>query len=112
MSNLAWFGEGAAIHQHRNISRMRSLELDRPMLRATNTGATVHINRYGRVMAELATGQRGVLDTQVQGNDGLTFFASWAGVYGQKPLWLVAFLLLLCAQLAAKVSIHLKNKIA
>ena len=104
MSNLAWFGEGAAIHQHRNISRMRSLELDRPMLRATNTGATVHINRYGRVVAELATGQRGVLDAQVQGNDGITFFASWAGVWGQKPLWLVAFLLLACGQLAAKVA--------
>ena len=104
MSNLAWFGEGAAIQQHRNISRMRSLELDRPMLRATNTGSTVHINRYGRVVAELATGQRGVLDAQVQGNDGITFFASWAGVWGQKPLWLVAFLLLACAQLAAKVA--------
>ena len=112
MSNLAWFGEGAAMQQHRNISRMRSLELDRPMLRATNTGATVHIDRQGRVVAELARAQRGVLETQVQGNDGITFFAWWAGTWGQRPLWAVAFLLLLCTLLAAKIRFQWENKLA
>ena len=41
ISNIGWFGDTIAIDQHRNISRLRSLEFQRPMLRATNTGATV-----------------------------------------------------------------------
>ena len=39
LSNIGWFGETIAVGQHLQISRLRSLELQRPMLRATNTGA-------------------------------------------------------------------------
>ena len=37
LSNIGWFGETIAVDQHLQISRMRALELQRPMLRATNT---------------------------------------------------------------------------
>ena len=33
-----------AIDQHLSISRMRALEFERPMVRATNTGATAIID--------------------------------------------------------------------
>ena len=33
VSNLAWYGESVAIPQHLQISRMRTLETGRPMLR-------------------------------------------------------------------------------
>ena len=33
VSNLAWFGEGLAIHQHLSIARMRALEFGLPVLR-------------------------------------------------------------------------------
>jgi apolipoprotein N-acyltransferase len=39
-SNIGWFGNTVAIDQHLQISRMRALEFERPMVRATNTGAT------------------------------------------------------------------------
>jgi apolipoprotein N-acyltransferase len=38
VSNIGWFGDSVAIDQHLQISRMRALEFERPMLRATNTG--------------------------------------------------------------------------
>ena len=94
VSNLAWFGHGVVLDQHRHIARMRSLELDRPTLRATNTGITALIDRHGRVLAELPHATQGVLRVQVRGNDGLSFFALWAGKYGQLPLWGVAFVLI------------------
>ena len=94
ISNLAWFGTGTVLDQHRHIARMRSLELDRPTLRATNTGVTALIDRHARVVAELPRATTGVLRVQVRGNDGLTFFAIWAGKYGQLPLWTVAFVLI------------------
>jgi apolipoprotein N-acyltransferase len=73
---------------------MRSLELDRPSLRATNTGVTALIDRYGRVQAELPRASQGVLRVQVRGNEGQTVFVRWAGKYGQLPLWAVAFALI------------------
>ena len=72
MSNLAWYGESVAIPQHLQISRMRALETGRPMLRATNSGATAVIDAHGTVTALLAPYTRGVLAASVQGMEGRT----------------------------------------
>ena len=86
LSNIGWFGDTVAIPQHLAISRMRSLEFQRPMLRATNTGATAVIDHRGRVQAELAPFTRGVLGANVQGRHGNTPFARWAAAAGLWPL--------------------------
>lgn len=72
MSNIAWFGDTIALPQHLQISQMRALETGRPMLRATNTGATVVIDPKGRVRAALPPFTRGTLATTVQGYSGWT----------------------------------------
>ncbi|NHZ32029.1 apolipoprotein N-acyltransferase [Massilia rubra] len=74
MSNLAWFGESVAIPQHVQMSQMRSLETGRPMLRATNTGATVVIDGRGKIVHSLPMYSNGVLAAQVQGMGGMTPF--------------------------------------
>lgn len=89
LSNIGWFGETIAVAQHLQISRVRSLELQRPMLRATNTGATVVIDHRGRVTHELAPHTRGVLQARVEGREGLTPFVRWAAAFGLWPLWLL-----------------------
>jgi len=89
ISNIGWFGDSPAIAQHLQISRMRALEFQRPMLRATNTGATVVIDHAGRVTASLAPHTQGVLDGEVRGRTGLTPFAMWAARFGVWPLWLL-----------------------
>lgn len=71
-SNLAWYGESVAIPQHLQISRMRSLETGRPMLRATNNGATAVIDGKGRVQSLIPYYKQGVLEAQVQGMRGST----------------------------------------
>jgi len=87
ISNIGWFGDTSAIAQHLEISRMRTLEFQRPMLRATNTGATAVIDHTGRVSAAMPRFTQGVLDAQVQGRTGLTPFAWWAAHFGLWPLW-------------------------
>ena len=86
VSNIAWFGDSIAITQHLHISRLRTLELQRPMLRATNTGATAVIDHRGQVTATLPSFTRATLDASVEGRNGLTPFARWAGRWGLAPV--------------------------
>ena len=102
LSNIGWFGDTIAIDQHLHISRMRSLEFERPMLRATNTGSTVIIDHRGRVTESLKPYTRGVLDGDVQGREGSTPFAWWASRFGLWPLTAVALLVLLWAVMASR----------
>ncbi|HEY2928745.1 apolipoprotein N-acyltransferase [Piscinibacter sp.] len=90
ISNIGWFGDTIAIGQHLQISRARALEFQRPMLRATNTGATVVIDHRGQVTHGLRAHTRGVLEAAVQGRDGLTPFAWWASRYSLLPLLVFA----------------------
>jgi apolipoprotein N-acyltransferase len=90
VSNIGWFGDTIAVAQHLNISRMRSLELQRPMIRATNTGATAAIDHHGVVTAQLPVFTRAVLQVDVDGRRGRTPFARWAATFGLWPLALLA----------------------
>ena len=92
VSNIAWFGDTVAVPQHLHISRLRALEFQRPMLRATNTGATAVIDHRGRVTYWLEPFTRGVLDGSVEGREGLTPYARWASRVGLWPLALLTLL--------------------
>ena len=90
LSNIGWFGNTLAIDQHLTISRMRTLEFERPMVRATNTGATAIIDHRGVVTQQFERHQRGVLIGQVQGRSGApTPYAVWVSRLGLWPLWLL-----------------------
>jgi apolipoprotein N-acyltransferase len=103
VSNIAWFGNTVAIDQHLHISRMRALEFERPMLRATNTGATVIIDHRGRVTHALPRHTRGVLTGEVEGRDSITAYAWWVSRLGLWPLWLLGL-----AIVAGAVYLHRK----
>ena len=94
ISNIGWFGDSLAIDQHLGISRMRSLEFERPMLRATNTGATAIIDHQGRVVQALPRLTRDVLVGEVEGRGlnaasgwRITPYAWWVARMGLWPLW-------------------------
>ncbi|TAN12584.1 MAG: apolipoprotein N-acyltransferase, partial [Burkholderiaceae bacterium] len=92
-SNLAWFGDTVALDQHLSIERMRTLEFDRPLISATNTGATAIIDRHGVVTKELPRATRGVLRGEFEGNTHITPYATWAARWGLAPLWILCLLL-------------------
>lgn len=102
LSNIGWFGDTVAVPQHLNISRTRALELQRAMLRATNTGATAVIDHAGRVTASLRPFTRGVLQAQAQGREGVTPYAWWAARAGLWPLALLAAAGVACGALRAR----------
>jgi apolipoprotein N-acyltransferase len=95
VSNLAWYGDTNAMPQHLQISQMRSLETGRPMLRATNTGATAVIAADGSVQAKLDFWRRDTLRATVQGTTGLTPYIR----YGNLVMLSMAALALVAAWL-------------
>lgn len=97
VSNIGWFGNTVALPQHLNISRMRALELQRPMLRATNTGVTAIVDHRGAVTHRLPDHTRGVLEGSVEARTGTTPYAAWAGRFGSWPLALAALLVVVAA---------------
>ncbi|MDB5742092.1 MAG: apolipoprotein N-acyltransferase [Polaromonas sp.] len=104
LSNIGWFGNTLAIDQHLQISRMRSLEFGRPMIRATNTGATAIINHRGEVTHALPRHTRGALAGDVYGRSGITPYAWWVGRFGLWPLWLLGLTLPVLALLVRRRS--------
>lgn len=108
LSNIGWFGDTVAIDQHLHISRMRAMELGRPMLRATNTGATAAIDHTGRVTHQLPRLTRNRLAASVEGRSGLTPYASWAARWGLWPVW-AACIAVVAAVLAARGARRLRG---
>jgi apolipoprotein N-acyltransferase len=97
VTNDAWFGDSTAPHQHLDISRMRSLESGREMLRATNDGVTALIGHDGRIDARLPQFKPGVLEGAVQPRTGVTPYVR----FGNAPL-----LVLLALALGVVVVFH------
>ena len=95
VSNVAWFGDSLAPAQHLRISRARSIETGRYMLRATNTGVTAIIDDRGRVTGRLPTFTEGVLEGTAQGRSGATPYV----VLGNRGMLGIVVLALLAAVL-------------
>jgi apolipoprotein N-acyltransferase len=87
LSNDAWFGNSTAPHQHMQIAQMRSLETERPMMRATNTGVSAFIDHKGRVITQSEQFRTQTISAEVQGRSGTTPF-----FYFVKIQWLLSIL--------------------
>jgi apolipoprotein N-acyltransferase len=74
ISNDGWFGRYGAPKQHLNQARMRAVENDRWLVRATNTGITSAIDPYGRVVDEAPREVYTYLDAPFATVNGTTFY--------------------------------------
>ena len=72
VSNDAWFGDSIAPHQHLEIARMRSLEVGRAAIRATNTGVSAFISHTGKILDSGAQFEAVTMTMEVQPRQGST----------------------------------------
>lgn len=77
ISDDGWFGGSGAPAQHLAMARVRAVENRRWLLRDTNTGVTVSVDPYGRIVARLAPETRGQLNAPYAFRSDLTPYARW-----------------------------------
>ena len=76
VTNDGWYATSYGPYQHLAIGRMRCIENRRAMARCANTGLTVIINKYGRIMAEIPWWQEQILTAELPLESSLTFYTS------------------------------------
>jgi apolipoprotein N-acyltransferase len=98
VSDDGWYGDTSAPWEHLDMARMRAIENDRWLLRATNTGVTAAIDPEGRVTQSMPRHIRGSLLASFGYNTYETFYTR----YGDWLAWICAALtaLLLFAGIA------------
>ncbi len=62
ISNDGWFGHSAAAEQHLRMARVRAVENRRWIVRTTNSGITVSIDPYGRILRTMPPDVRASAD--------------------------------------------------
>lgn len=97
VSNDTWFGESIGPLQHFQMARMRALETDRFLIRATNDGLSALIDNKGEVLETIPRFEKGVLSGTAEVRKGSTPFM----ILGSLPT-IIFSLLMLAITLFAK----------
>jgi apolipoprotein N-acyltransferase len=77
ISNDGWYGATAARYQHLLLARMRAIENQRWILRATADGITTSINRAGQITQPLPSFEPGAVTAGFSYSAELSFYARW-----------------------------------
>lgn len=74
VTNDGWYGDSGAWKQHLQMTQMRAIENQRWELVATNTGKTVSVDPYGRIVAATGRQVRTALSAPYALLSGITFY--------------------------------------
>lgn len=77
VSNDAWFGDSLAPRQHLEMARMRAREVERYVLRATNTGISAIIAPDGSLKARSRQFETETVSGEIEPRHGATPYVRW-----------------------------------
>lgn len=77
ISNDSWFGRSLGPYQHLEISRIRAIENNRWLIRATNDGFSAIISNNGTLVGILDKGEQGVLNHTIKLNNINTIYSRY-----------------------------------
>ncbi len=106
ISNDAWFGRSIGPWQHLQIARMRAMEHQKPIIRATNNGISAIISEQGKLVQKLEPFKPLNSVYNLTTTKGKTVFSS----YGNKLIFIIGLLSLIIS-LGYLMLLHIyKNK--
>ena len=80
VSNDTWFGNSFGPYQHLEISRIRSVENNIPIIRATNDGISALIDNKGTIVGYMGKGTSGILHVELVPTDVRTFYTNYGNL--------------------------------
>ena len=94
VSNDAWFGHTSGPFLHAEIARLRAIENRTPVVRSANTGISMAIDAYGRVVAQSRFGKLAVLNATLVAAAQPSFYTRHGDWLAQLAVILLAGLLI------------------
>ena len=77
ITNDGWFGKSSGPFQHATMSRLRSIENGVQMVRCANSGISMHVDHFGRVIEKTGLYERTVLTSTCLLKSPNTFYSKW-----------------------------------
>ena len=65
ITNDAWFGDLSGPYQHFYLSRMRTVEFNKPLIRVSNNGISAVIDNYGKIINYIPLNKRAVMNLKI-----------------------------------------------
>ena len=100
ITNDGWYGDTSAPWQHLEMARMRAIENDRWLLVATNTGITVSIDPFGRVVKKAQRDVKTAIVVPFGTRSETTFYTR----YGDLFAWLCVIISIAAVFLRIRIS--------
>ena len=72
ITNDAWFGKHSGPYQHFYLSRIRSSEYNKFLIRVSNNGISATIDNYGNIINYLPLNQKGVQNISINTSSKLS----------------------------------------
>lgn len=77
ITNDGWFGKSSGPFQHAIMARLRSIENGMQMVRCANSGISMHVDQYGRVIEKTELYKRTVLTSNCLLKSPDTLYSKW-----------------------------------
>ena len=81
ITNDVWFGPGTSPEQHAMIAVFRAIEFHRPLIRCANTGISMIIDPFGRILKQTGTFKRETLIGSITPTTRKTFYLRFGNVF-------------------------------
>lgn len=95
ITNDGWWKDTPGYKQHFSFSRLRAIEMRKPVVRSANTGWSGIIDPYGNDVKKTNWWEPDVFYYEVETNRAVTFYMVYGDIIGRSSAWVAALMIVL-----------------